>query len=219
MGTTEDTAGPPLLIYRYAYPASRTGPDLHEQRNARSWRDLGPRTYTCTDARRRCAKINPRRGGMFAQPLLFGTFGKIGRIASLSIYRPCGISQSFPSPLSSLLPVSIAVTDLCESTERTLRGSRSFIASTVAVDEPLRLRGSTSLGGFLSGFLLDRASLKSAEIGSSFRQPASRKSHSDDRPGTAREEGAAGPASSFDVPGLREAEGSIGARTLRAEIP
>lgn len=26
MGTTENTAGPPLLIYRYAYPASRTGP-------------------------------------------------------------------------------------------------------------------------------------------------------------------------------------------------
>jgi len=25
MGTTEDTAGPPLLIYRYAYSASRTG--------------------------------------------------------------------------------------------------------------------------------------------------------------------------------------------------
>lgn len=44
MGTTEDTTGPPLLIYRYAYPASRTGTDLHEQRNARSWWGLGSRT-------------------------------------------------------------------------------------------------------------------------------------------------------------------------------
>lgn len=37
MGTTENTAGPPLLIYRYACLASRMGPIFTSNVDARSW--------------------------------------------------------------------------------------------------------------------------------------------------------------------------------------
>lgn len=66
MGTTEDTAGPPLLIYRYAYPASRTGPIFPSNVTQRSWWGLRSRTGEIRYVRQR-AKINLRRGEMFVQ--------------------------------------------------------------------------------------------------------------------------------------------------------
>lgn len=58
MGTTENTAGPPLLIYRYAYPASRTGPIFTSNVDARSWGEVRsqftntPNSLVCVDARK-----------------------------------------------------------------------------------------------------------------------------------------------------------------------
>jgi len=67
MGTTENTAGPPLLIYRYAYSASRTGPIFpsnvtHAPGGVSAHKQA--KFFVCTNAR----KLTPdARGEMFVQ--------------------------------------------------------------------------------------------------------------------------------------------------------
>lgn len=71
--------GVPAIDLSLRLPGFTNGPDLLEQRNARSWWGLRSRTREIRCVRRR-AKINPRRGEMFVQLFFSREIGVISWI-------------------------------------------------------------------------------------------------------------------------------------------